>query len=148
MCLFDEKTKPMVTNDKSKTIFLIDDDRVTTFVNKRIMEKSGVQVKIHTFNNAVDALYALKQLTVNDFSSLPDVILLDVNMPVMDGWEFLEEYSKLVPSAGSKIYMLSASLNEQDVTASERYHSVCGFLNKPLKAEQLYEILEAMVLAA
>jgi CheY-like chemotaxis protein len=137
-----------MNNNKVKTIFLIDDDKLTNFINKRIMARSGFNVNVQAFDSPHAALEVLRQLAVLDVASLPDVILLDVNMPIMDGWDFLNEYEKLVPRAEARIYMLSSSLDDKDIDRAAGYRMVCGFLSKPLKSEQLYELLEALVIAA
>ena len=137
-----------MNGNRTKTIFLIDDDNLTNYVNKRLMMKSGFDLSVHTFDSPDVALNALKRLLVTDWDALPDVILLDINMPVMDGWDFLMEYEKIMPQSETKIFMLSSSLNQEDMNRAARFNMVSGFLPKPLKAEQLYELLEAMVIAA
>ena len=76
-----------------KKVFVVDDDKIYHFVLKNLLSKNGISVTPCFCENGLDALEALKQKISTN--SLPDVIMLDINMPVMDGWQFLEEFKKL-----------------------------------------------------
>lgn len=120
---------------------LIDDDETTNFINQIIIQKSGVTSEAKALITATEALNFLKQCLQND-QDLPEVILLDINMPEIDGWEFLEQFSNLDPKIQNeiKLYMLSSSQNEADVMKADNHPFVSGFLHKPLEVNKLIEL--------
>jgi CheY-like chemotaxis protein len=115
-------------------IWLIDDDNVTNMLNRYFLEEHYPNLEIKTFIYASDAL----NLLLSD-EEIPNFILLDINMPGMNGWEFLEAYqqsgvnSENIPS----IYMLSSSLDPEDEAKARKSDFVKGFISKPLEVEKL-----------
>ncbi len=92
------------------SIFLIDDDTIALTINEAVIRLTGFSLDIQTFESANSALSVL---SVTDYSSFPDVIFLDINMPVKDDWEFLDEFEGLpqVALPKCKVYMLSSSVD-------------------------------------
>jgi CheY-like chemotaxis protein len=129
---------------KLNCILLIDDDRATNFINERVIKKLDCTKRIVTVYNGAEAL---EFLSIEENGNLlqPDLIFLDINMPVMDGWEFLEHYRKLHEDKKAKVVllMLTTSLNPDDVKKANRIEEVKGFKNKPLTIEMMHEILKA-----
>lgn len=118
-----------------KSILLVDDDEINNFLNTMIIDENELAYKVATYTSAEKALQFLSSLINNsDINNLPDLILLDVNMPEMDGWDFLEEYKKLDPRAVKKIklMMLSSSMHERDLNKAKSYKFVVDYLPKPL----------------
>lgn len=133
----------MNNNFTSLTICLIDDDRIYQFTAKRIIQLVNPLQKILIFSNGKEAIDYFAQQAIND-ADLPDLIFLDINMPVMNGWEFLEAYS-LVKTALVKqisIYMVSSSVDEKDKIRSKSF-DVKDFIEKPIDKEMMVEILQA-----
>jgi CheY-like chemotaxis protein len=126
------------------TIFLIDDDTLTNFLNQTIIRRVGYNNEIQAFEKPAFALDALQQLTSANDAPFPEMILLDVNMPQMNGWDFLEEYEKLPLQAiaKTKVYIVSSSINNRDIEKSKTYKTVSGFISKPLDTEKMNEILK------
>ncbi len=126
------------------TIFLIDDDTLTNYLNQTIIRRVGYSKEIQAFDKPVFALSALQQITGSDDAPFPEMILLDVNMPNMNGWDFLEEYEKLPVQviAKTKVYIVSSSINDRDIEKSKSYKTVSGFISKPLDAQKMNEILK------
>lgn len=118
-----------------KNILLIDDDYPTNLLNRTIIEKQKIVDKVVDVNSAKKALDYLDAPENN----LPDLILLDINMPVMNGWEFLETLeSKNNPRFDTLvILMLSASNNPDDIERSKKHKHVKDFLSKPLRINEL-----------
>ena len=115
-------------------IMLIDDNIMDNFINKRLIESSGFGVNITECTSAVDALKILQ--TGNQ---LPNVIFLDINMPEMNGFEFLDAFGKLPLTTHQccKIIMLSTSESFKDLNRANKNRFVKKFLNKPLTLEVL-----------
>jgi len=121
-----------------RSIMLIDDDQLFNLVNRRIVEKVQFFDLITVFNSAKTALEEIKTR-----ESVPQFILLDLRMPVMNGFEFLEALAKL-PKAmidGVKIIVLTSSLVDEDRDRSLIYKNVVAFLPKPLQIAQLQNCL-------
>lgn len=121
-------------------ILLIDDDESTNFYNKIILEDNKVTHKIKVAKNGEEALEILETDKKNGTN--PDVIFLDINMPVMNGFEFLDIYEQWPEEYRSKvlIVMLTTSLHEMDIEKSKNYESITEFKNKPITPELLNEI--------
>lgn len=128
-----------------KKILLIDDDHVSNFINQRIIQRSGVSSEVVVCKSARGGLEFLDSLLQADTPG-PEMILLDINMPIMDGFGFLDEFNKYPESFthGIKIAMLTSSLNESDKLRSLEYQCVIDFINKPLSNVKLVD-LEKMV---
>ncbi len=129
---------------KLKSILLVDDDEPTNFLHKMIIGKTGFVEEVATALNGIEALKYIKD-AVKGKHPEPDLIFLDINMPAMNGWEFLEEYKKLddVKKRQFVVVMLTTSLNPDDKKrAEEEYGIVNGFINKPLTKDILREIIE------
>src|SRR6187402_1518292 len=133
---------------KLDCILLVDDDFATNFINKKILQKANVTNHIQVTLNGKEAIdYICKQgkfeSDTNEFPQ-PELILLDINMPVMDGWEFIEAFQKL--SLENKeniaIVMLSSSFNPADKTRAESIDEISAFKQKPMSREALLEIIE------
>jgi CheY-like chemotaxis protein len=125
-------------------ILLVDDDDATNFIHATMIKRACQDVEIQVVNNGRDALDYLT--CRGKFSSLlaypnPDIIILDLNMPGMDGWDFMEEYNQLPGNQQGKVLraMLTTRLNEVDVRRSRSLNM--GFLNKPLTIESLEDII-------
>jgi CheY-like chemotaxis protein len=115
-------------------VWLIDDDNVTNMLNRFFLEEHFTKLNITAFVYAQDALNALIQSVQK-----PDVIFLDINMPVMNGWEFLEALGKSIAANDSipQIYLLSSSLDPSDKHKASQIKLVNGFISKPLEIEKL-----------
>jgi CheY-like chemotaxis protein len=127
------------------TICLIDDDRIYQFTAKRIIELVNPAQKVLNFFNGKEAINFFTQpgLGVDD---LPDIIFLDINMPVMNGWEFLEDYNaiKHLFPKNIAIYMVSSSIDEKDRLQSRQF-GVTDYIEKPINQHMMRRILDASI---
>lgn len=125
-----------------KVVMLVDDDNVDNFINKKVILNSKFTDNVCVHTNANSALEFLKNIEEPQDSSsemLPSHIFLDINMPVADGFYFLEEFNKLSEKITSevKIVMLTSSLNPNDEVKSGSFKNVTSFLSKPLTVDDL-----------
>jgi CheY-like chemotaxis protein len=124
-----------------KCIMLVDDDIHDNFFNIRAINKAKPSVTIIEKNSGPDALEYLKS-----DKPRPDLIFLDINMPIMDGWAFLGECSRLDEELlkGVMIMMLTSSKNPTDELRANAWALVSGFVNKPLTKEIMEDIISKL----
>jgi CheY-like chemotaxis protein len=125
--------------EKKFNFLLIDDDDIFNYLSKRILLKSDVANSIIDFTNAKSALDFIKST-----DSEIDIILLDINMPIMNGFDFLDSFIRLANKQIS-VYMLTSSIDDADMIKSLKYPCVKGYFSKPLTTDtiaQIYSIQE------
>ena len=120
---------------------LIDDNEIDLFINEKTIESLKFDNLIKRFNMATDALNYLKLIKDTDINNsfVPQLILLDINMPFMDGFDFLEEFDKLqlFKQPPIIIFMLSSSLSQAEINQAKGNRNVSGFIQKPLTTDKL-----------
>lgn len=126
-------------------IMVIDDADMDLYLAQRIISKTVENTAIKPFISAVDALEFINDLS--NVPELPNLIFLDINMPIMNGFEFLEAISKIDCTilANSHIYMLTSSFNPADKEKALSYATVKGFIEKPLPRDLLKTICEERI---
>ncbi len=132
----------MISNSKPISILLVDDDEINNFISIKLIKKALEYTEITA---CLDGSYAIKKLLdlqAKDPNSLPDYILLDINMPIMNGWEFLEDFKRLEidPLGKSKIYIISSSVFSNDINKAKSYPLVKNFISKPLNVDKIKEL--------
>lgn len=135
----------MAANDKMYAIMLIDDNEIDNLINQKMIESADVVENIYTHTGARSAIEFLRNAEkLEGFSDkiLPDIILLDIDMPLMDGFQFLDEFEKLKETTKEKcaVVMLTSSINPQDVNKSKKYKYVKRYINKPLSQDSITKI--------
>ena len=123
-------------------VYVIDDDKIYHFLLSSLMKREGIEVQSSFFGNGQDAIDFIKKNN-NKTEVLPDLILLDVNMPIMNGWQFLEEFMKIEAglAKGPVIYMISSSNNEVDIKMAKEFDGIVkGYFLKPICKEDLVRI--------
>jgi len=129
---------------KLNLILLVDDDDYTNLYNEIIIKKLDICNEIKVFQNGKEALDFLNPEDANDVSKQPELILLDINMPIMNGWEFLEQYGKKMGERKSEtlIAMLTSSINKEDRENAFKSGMVKEFISKPLLEKNIEEIID------
>jgi CheY-like chemotaxis protein len=127
---------------KKKEIWIVDDDNIYQIIVRKIIGKMELFSSFSSYKNGKDAIDALKKAAENN-ENIPDIILLDINMPVMDGWEFMDEIVSYKSKLNQKIsiYIVSSSIAVQDKDKAKTYAEILGFLSKPITMDALYEIV-------
>ncbi|RZK28090.1 MAG: response regulator [Hymenobacter sp.] len=122
-------------------VLLVDDDQTTNFLNKLLLTRLGVTEQVLTATNGEEALRLLAQ-QCKEPAICPNLILLDMNMPVLNGLAFLEAYAQLPSTIRHTIVivMLTTSLHPVDLARAQQL-PIAGFLNKPLTAEKVADLL-------
>jgi len=128
---------------KLNCILLIDDDEAVNFIHSKLIKKSGCAKVVAIARNGLEALEFLTTKVDGKYPQ-PDLIFLDINMPVMNGWEFLDEYQELdkEQKGNELIVMLTTSLNPDDKEKAKKLANINEFHPKPLNLEHLNKILE------
>lgn len=128
-----------------KTLTLVDDDDIFVFLTKRTIEETKLVELIKVFENGLYALNFLKENKDNT-DALPEIILLDLSMPIMNGWQFLEEFTILNPMMGKTItiYICSSSISPDDVARAKAISEVSDYIIKPVNKEKLIDLIKRL----
>ena len=127
-----------------KKFILIDDDPIFIFLNKKVLETTTCMDSVLDFTSGIDALEHIKK-ELDNIDKV--VILLDIRMPIMDGFSFIDELKKTVGPAIDKfiIYLLSSSIYQADIDKAKEYPEVRDFLNKPLNTDKMESVCKELM---
>lgn len=130
-------------DNKLNMIMLVDDDYNTNFYNKIIIGRLNICENIEIFQNGKSALDFLTTTNKNNNFPQPKIIFLDINMPIMTGWEFIEQYNKLQKKQQGEILitMLTSSINKEDEEKALKNNVISEFISKPLIEEGIKDIM-------
>lgn len=128
---------------KLNCILLVDDDEATNYIHTMIIQQADCAETIKAVQSGYEALEYLVEKVGGEYPQ-PDFIFLDVNMPGMNGWEFLEEYEKLPDEKKGNIVvvMLTTSLNPDDADKAKKIGTINGFKSKPLTVEMVQDLVK------
>jgi len=120
-------------------ILCIDDDPITLMLCKKVISKSAFSKETETANNGEEALKYFNKIKESGIKSLPQLIFLDLNMPVMGGWEFLDCFCNARYNAFNQIpiIILSSTIDPEDLEKTKKYPMVIDFLSKPISTSML-----------
>jgi len=133
----------MIDKPIGKRTLIIDDDDIFVFGLTKLIQIKSLTENVVVQDNGQTALSYIKDLVVNE-SPLPELILLDLNMPILDGWGFLAEFSRLEESLRQKIEVkiMSSSIAQSDYERSKTFADVSGYLIKPISIPDLTKLLQ------
>lgn len=128
---------------KLNQVVLIDDNETTSFLNNRLLQRLDLAENILSFTNAEQAFYQLWSPQAVASAQLPELVFVDLKMPGMDGFEFLNQYSRLAPEVREKTVMavLTTSMHSADTSRVAQYEGV-EYLAKPLTEEKMQKLLD------
>lgn len=122
-------------------VLCIDDDPISIMLCRKVISRSMFATETDAANNGEKALRYLEDIIETEGSIYPELILLDLNMPIMNGWEFLENYEQsFAKNFDSKIVILSSTIDPEDVKKSQQYSTVIDFISKPITVASLQEV--------
>ena len=123
-------------------VFLIDDSESFNYINVKTMERAGFTQEIKTFESGTAALAHIWKLSPSHPEKFPDMIFLDIAMPIMNGWDFLDSIKNLSDSVlkNCKLFILTSSIDQVDIDHAKKYKMVIDFISKPLTVGKLQSI--------
>lgn len=135
----------LTMNNVLKTC-IVDDDSIYRFTMVKALESTKLPMEIMAFSDGEEAIDFMLDNLDQD-SVFPDVIFLDIDMPIMDGFQFMEEYIKIKPRVGKKItiYMVSSSLDPVDIERAKKISAISDYIVKPISLNRLKTIIEDLL---
>ena len=133
----------------AKTVLVIDDDSITIFLYQKILETASFCDNVEHATSGKEALSYFEKIEKGDIPMdyLPEVILLDLNMSIMDGWEFLENFVQKFPNFAQKtnIFILSSSIDPMDQERISKDPNIAAFLWKPINEDEHFDIIKSFL---
>lgn len=127
---------------KIENVLFVDDDEITNYLNVRLVQKLQIANEIKVAMNGLEALDLIKKTEIGHYSC-PDLIFLDLNMPLMDGFQFLESFTQMENcETKPHIVVVTTSTNNKDLDRLQSYTCISGYINKPMTTEKLQKVLE------
>lgn len=123
-------------NNTIQTVWIIDNDEIYKYAFRKFVKMKGLCSDIVDFGNGKDAIDFLTDQTSGD--KLPDVIFLDIDMPVMDGWEFVKAFEHIKPRLPKRIpiFMVTSSIDYADIVKVQNHSAITDYIIKPVNAQQ------------
>jgi CheY-like chemotaxis protein len=128
---------------KLDCIWLIDDDEIAIYIADKVIQKVEFSKDVEKFNSAKSALKHL-EFCINIKDNLPDLILFDLNMPHMSGWDFIDEFCKIEGSQSIPTFIFTSSITQKEIEKSKLYACIKGIILKPLCVQKLNKILRLL----
>jgi CheY-like chemotaxis protein len=140
----DPNSKFIYPMKKIRLACLVEDDPLHVFITKKYIEMSGKVVNLMVCNNGKEAFDTLSTI-IKEGEPLPEIIFLDLNMPIWNGWQFLEEFTKIPIDQKIIIYILTSSNNPEDLKKAEGYNLRSNYLIKPITPVNLKKVFDLVL---
>ena len=128
-------------NKKINLACIIDDDPIFVFGTKKMMQYTGFCDSFIIFKNGKDALDHLSAI-LKEEKTIPDIIFLDINMPIMDGWQFLENITKIDINQTLKIFMVTSSETNEDKARAKQFSTIKNYIVKPISMNGFKDVID------
>lgn len=130
---------------EKKNWAIVDDDLIFHLVTQRLIESKDIHKKLFFFRNGKEAIDFVKSHQ-SDPKELPDIILLDIKMPVMDGWDFMDQYLSMENDLPKNIiiYIVSSSIDKMDTERAEQISAIKEYIVKPIDQKKLDDIIDEL----
>ena len=134
----------MTFQQKEITACIIDDDSIFTYGFNKLIKRNGLFGRVMQFNHGLEAMNFLS--SPQNITQLPDVIFVDINMPIMNGWEFLDRFEEIKSQIGKNIalYMMSSSVDSRDINRAKSNPLLKDYLFKPINNASLTGIYNSL----
>lgn len=127
--------------NRIKTLAIVDDDRLFVMLTKKVIGQTGLVDNIQVYESGEEVLDYYNS-TLEPGVEFPEVMFLDLSMPIMDGWQFLERYQKIpAERKKTKIFIASSSISPDDISRAKAIDEVTDFIIKPITAEKINEVM-------
>ena len=138
------KIMETLTHTALKEIWIIDDNDIDVLIGAKTLERYDSSIQVKSFTKPLEALKVLQEKANHAIDTLPDLIFLDLYMPLVDGWQFLKEFEKIMEHHKHtvKIIVTSSTPNEQDIPKPAQHAEVLGHILKPLAIENIKQMRE------
>lgn len=127
-----------------ETILCVDDDPITLMLCKKVIQKASFSKEVLFANNGQDAISILEKIKLDENNQkFPEIIFLDLNMPVANGWDFLDYFKNKdshIFFKNTKVIILSSTIDPSDFSKSKQYEMVTHFLSKPINTDMLEKL--------
>ncbi len=132
-----------ITMNSLKNVWIIDDNDIDVLIGSKTLERFDANIKVQSFTKPMEALRLLQTCVVESPQDLPDLIFLDLYMPLIDGWQFLTEFEKQMTQSkqqATRIVVTSSTPNERDIPKSVDHPKVIGHILKPIALDSIKEM--------
>lgn len=131
---------------KINTIYLVDDDDIFQYLTRKVIEETKKVSQICEFQNGEAAIESIKT-AIESKGTLPELILLDLSMPIMDGWDFLDELQRIKPMIHTQIiiYIVSSTISPKDIQKVSTYAEVKDYVIKPITRQKFNDLLNSLL---
>ncbi|WP_111309510.1 response regulator [Confluentibacter sediminis] len=129
---------------KINSVYVIDDDEIYQFTIKKILKSFDLPFEIKSFPDGEEAINFIDDHKNNE-AELPDIVFLDINMPIMDGFEFLEEFEKIKSDLckNTIVHMVSSSVDEVDIERAKKNKNISSYITKPVNPKEIERIIKS-----
>lgn len=132
-----------MNNQERLHFIVLDDSKLDCFIAEKVIQNIGRSESVHSFLQARDALSFIKDRTEDEYNT---ILFVDIQMPMMNGFEFVEAFDKLPADKKEKyiVFMLSSSINENDIAKVKTFPTIRKFINKPLTGQTISVVLQSL----